>query len=490
MFKRNQSTHVEQAIGEWTWPDNAVRGAAGRIGRGATLLAARFTLFQRFMIVSLAILVVGAYVIGSYVSGEIEARVINRTSALTALYVDSVVSPHLQELRTKDDISSEHLAELNRLVGESALGQTIASFKVWHTDGEIVWAKNSALIGNRFPVGDDLRKALSGEIDAHMSRLEDDENLYERAAWTELMETYAPVREDGTGEIIGAVEFYQDPQDLNSEIASSQRKGWLIVGGSTAVMYLLLVGMVRGASSTISRQHERLNRLAQQNAALARRVAEAAARKSETDELLLRRIAQDLHDGPAQDVGLVLLRLDSLHGSFQSGAGAADDVGLMRAALSSALKEIRLISAGLRLPEMEDMDLADVLKKAVQDHRSKTGDRIRISLEEKLPEVGLPVKIALYRVTQEALNNAHHHAHVSEVEVSAGGSRGSLTLEVSDNGVGIAEGDPENTATPGQSLGIRGMRERVEMLGGALEIVSNPGAGTTVRAVLPLGEIG
>jgi signal transduction histidine kinase len=246
--------------------------------------------------------------------------------------------------------------------------------------------------------------------------------------------------------------------------------------------------MVRGASSTISRQHERLDRLARQNAALARRVGQAAARKSETDELLLRRIAQDLHDGPAQDVGLVLLRLDSLHSPFQSGAGG--DGELMRTALNSALTEIRLISAGLRLPEMEDMDLADVLKKAVQDHRSKTGDRIRIALEEKLPEVGMPVKIALYRVTQEALNNAHHHAGVSEAAVSVGVSNAALTLEVSDNGAGIAEGAPENTATPGHFLGIRGMRERVEMLGGTLEVVSNPGAGTTVRAVLPLGEIG
>ncbi len=490
MLERDLSTPAERPVSGWSVPDAALRGLPGRGWGAVQRLLSRFTLFQRFMVLSLAILLVGAYVIGSYVSSEIENRVIHRTSALTALYVDSFVSPHLQELGAGHNISQEHVDALDQLLVGSALGEKIATFKVWQLDGDIVWAKNSLLVGKRFPVVDDLAGALGGEIETHMSDLSEDENFFERAAYDHLLETYAPIRADQTGEVIGAVEFYQDPADLEGEIDDSQRTGWFIVGGSTAVMYLLLVGMVRGASSTISRQHERLDRLARQNAALAKRVGQAAARKSETDELLLRRIAQDLHDGPAQDVGLVLLRLDSLHGSFQSGAGDADDVELMRTALSSALKEIRLISAGLSLPEMEDMDLADVLKKAVQDHRSKTGDRIRISFEEKLPEVGLPVKIALYRVTQEALNNAHHHARVSEAAVSVSVSDAAVTLEVIDNGTGIAEGDPETTVTPGQFLGIRGMRERVEMLGGTLEIVSNPGAGTTVRAVLPLGEIG
>ena len=487
MLKRSPST--EQAVSGWLLPDTAARGIGGRIRQGLSRLVSRFTLFQRFMVLSLAILLVGAYVIGSYVSSEIKDRVIHRTSALTSLYVDSFVSPHLQELSAGHNLSQGHIDALDQLLVDSALGEKIATFKVWHLDGDIVWAKNSLLIGKRFPVEDDLAGALGGEIETHVSDLSEDENFFERAAYDHLLETYAPVRADETGEIIGAVEFYQDPADLDAEIGSSQRTGWFIVGGSTAVMYLLLVGMVRGASSTISRQHERLDRLAHRNAALARRVGQAAARKSETDELLLRRIAQDLHDGPAQDVGLVLLRLHSLHASFEPSAGSAEDVELMRTALSSALKEIRLISAGLRLPEMEDMDLAAVLKKAVQDHRSKTGDRIRVSLGEMPPEVGLPVKIALYRVTQEALNNAHHHAHVSEAEVSAGVSDGALALEVSDNGAGIADAEPDDGASPGRFLGIRGMRERIEMLGGTLDVVSNPEAGTIVRAVLPLGEI-
>jgi len=440
------------------------------------------------MLLSLVILLVGAYVIGSYVSGEIRDRVIHRTSALTALYVDSVVSPHLQELRVGHNISRDHVAELDQLVVTSALGRKIASFKVWHTDGDIVWAKNPQLIGQRFPIGHDLRGALQGNIETHMSNLADDENVYERASWDQLLETYAPVRADGSGDIIGAVEFYQDPTDLNAEIAESQRTGWLIVGGATGVMYLLLVGMVRGASSTITRQHERLDRLARQNAALARRVGRAAAAKTETDEMLLKRIAQDLHDGPAQDIGLVLLRLDSIQSSYPRHPAPADDLALMKTALNSALAEIRQISAGLRLPEMEGMDLGSVIRKAVQSHRDKTGDAVRLSVCASLPEVSLPVKIALYRVTQEALNNIHLHSGVTSASVRLDASDGSIALQVRDHGRGGVTERPEDPAGHGASLGIRGMRERIEMLGGTLTITSTPGEGTTVLAVLPLDE--
>ncbi len=448
----------------------------------------RFTLFQRFMVMSLMILLVGAYAIGSYVSSEIEDRVVHRTAALTALYVDSVVSPHLQELNSGHDISPEHIAELDQLVVNSALGHKIASFKVWHTDGDIVWAKNPALIGKRYPIGDDLSGALGGNIESNMSDLEDEENVYERVDWSQLLETYAPVRADKSGEIIGAVEFYQDPGDLNSEIASSQKKGWLIVGGATGVMYLLLVGMVRGASSTISRQHERLDRLARRNAALAKRVGRAAAAKSETDEMLLKRIAQDLHDGPAQDVGLVLLRLDSIRAAYRGDGGTGEDLELMKTALNSALTEIRQISAGLRLPEMEELELGSVIRKAVQSHRDKTGDMTNVSVPEDLPKVGLPVKIALYRVTQEALNNIHQHAGVNTADVVVAVEDSSLTLGISDRGLGTAVEPEEEPVAQGSSLGIRGMRERIEMLGGSLTVTSAEGVGTTVFAVLPLEE--
>jgi signal transduction histidine kinase len=158
----------------------------------------------------------------------------------------------------------------------------------------------------------------------------------------------------------------------------------------------------------------------------------------------------------------------------------------MRMALDSALKEIRQISSGLRLPEIEALELGDVIRKAARDHEDKTGNSVRVALGADIPPVDLPTKIALYRVTQEALNNAYQHAGVSEEEVRVAIRDRELRLEVHDHGSGIAGAHPAQSGH--LSLGIRGMRERIEMLGGRLEILEGKDSGTVVLAALPLAE--
>lgn len=468
--------------------DDAVPPTAGSVRIAQRLWApvAKLSLFQQFLFLSLAILVIGAYIIGSYVSGEIKERVMQRTSAITALYVDSFISPHLQELSANHDISPAHLRHLDELIGNTSLGQEIVAFKVWHVDGEVVYASERSLIGQAFPIGGGLETALGGGIQTHVSSLADEENQYERSRWSRLLETYAPVRAYETGQVIGASEFYQDPSALESEIASSQRKGWLIVGGATATMYLLLLGMVKGASSTISRQHGRLKELVHQNADLAQRVRRAAAQKSETDEHILKRVAHDLHDGPAQDISLALLRLDSVLSPGTASSVREHEVKLMRSALSGALREIRQIGAGLRLPELEGLGIDDVVKRAAEEHRAKTGSAVMVEQRGTIASAGLPTKIALYRVTQEALNNAHAHGEADQVEITLDMTLGLLDLTIADNGKGLPGASPPPTF--GRThLGIRGMKERVEMLGGSLEVSDRPAGGTVVRARLPIG---
>lgn len=468
----------------------AWRRGRARVGAAVGAAIGRLTLFQRFMLLSLVILVVGSYIIGSYVAGEIKARVMHRTSAITALYVESFISPHLQELKTRRSISQVHFAHLDELLSTTSVGEKIVSFKLWDEHGRIVYASDHELIGQQFSVGQGLQEALSGEIRTAISDLDEEENRFERQRWSRLLETYAPVHAYESGDVIGVSELYQDPSELESEVGSSQRKGWLIVGGATAVMYLLLVGMVRGASNTIARQHQRLGRLARQNADLARRVQRTAAQKSETDERLLRRVAQDLHDGPAQDVSFALLRLESLEPQARQTAAAQPveaELRLMHAALTGALKEMRQIYAGLYLPDIDSLSLREVMEQAAQEHRRKTGNRVTLTVATDLPIVDLPLKIALYRVTQEALNNAYLHAGVEEEEVELSFAGEALLLEVRDWGAGL---DGSAAAREGgrerAPLGLRGMRERIELLGGTVEVTSRPGEGTTVRAMVPV----
>ena len=486
---------MRRSIAKTTFP-SAIAGAAivaRRMWRFVSGLASRPTLVQRFALVSLVILVVGAFIIGRYVAAEIEDGVIARSSAITALYVDSFVSPRLQDM-SGGTIAPETRSELDQLLSESSLGREIASFKVWDAQGNIVYARDPVLVGQRFEREGGLAAALAGDVHSGLSNLGEEEHGLERARYGRLLETYAPVREDETGAIIGAMEFYQDPSDLESEIASSQRMGWTIVGVSTGGMYLLLVGLVKGASNTLSSQHRHLGRLAQDNARLAQRVRKAAVEKTETDERLLMRISHDLHDGPAQDLGLALLRIRSLREGTEAhlaNSGGDDqhlreDFDLVETALADALKEVREVSSDLHLPELEGLTLPEVVEKAKRDHEQKTGSTVAMDHVAVPGSASLPLKIAVYRILQEALNNSYRHAGGKEQRISVFHADGWLEIEATDGGPGFDLSEAEENQDSSRGLGLRGMRERVEMLGGTLAIDTAPSHGTTVRVRLPL----
>src|SRR5262245_31680647 len=112
----------------------------------------RFSVAQRFMLASLAILTLGMLSIGWWVGRQIEAGVIHRTAATTALYMDSFVAPNLQELAHGDSITPQHVTSLSRLLQGTPLGQQIAAFKVWDANGRILYSTEPTGIGRVFPV--------------------------------------------------------------------------------------------------------------------------------------------------------------------------------------------------------------------------------------------------------------------------------------------------------------------------------------------------
>jgi len=209
-------------------------------------------------------------------------------------------------------------------------------------------------------------------------------------------------------------------------------------------------------------------------------------------------LGSELHDGPAQDLGIALMRIEPLRaalGRSEGGAEAATpaadaesirfDLDLIHAALRSSIAEIRQMASGLRLPDLADLDVAAAIRKSATDYARKTGRAVEV---EGPAEIAGPpaLKSAVYRIVQEALNNGHRHGdpRTQAVWFSAGDDL-CLTLRITDDGSGF---DP--TAAQEQPrrrpLGLSGLQERAEILGGRLAIVSAPGQGATVEATLPL----
>jgi len=460
---------------------------------------AKFSLARQFLVISLIILVAGMLVIGAWVSQQIEQSVLNRTAAITALYVDSFVSPHLQALQDGDRLSPNELDELDRLLSETALGQQIVSFKVWSSDGQILYNPAPEQIGRLFGVGDDLAEAFSGNVTTSLSDLEDPENEYERQYWDRLIETYAPVRASGSDEIIAISEFYQLPDDLAAEIQTAQLRSWIVVGVATLAMYVLLASLVGRASNTILGQQAALEeQLAQvqdlliKNRRLHNKVRRAASRTTALNERFLRRISADLHDGPGQDLALAQMRIEPM---VEYCANCAvnmpdletqlDSIQIINNSVTSALKDLRAISVGLRLPDLTHLSPEEVAQRAVRDYQRKTGRTVTLKLEDLPADAPVPIKITLYRVLQESLMNGFAHAGGANQSVYLRQANGSLVAEVSDDGKGF------ELQVAGQDghLGLAGMRERVELLSGTFDIDTAPGQGTRVCVTIPLKPI-
>ncbi|MBE0687671.1 MAG: sensor histidine kinase [Anaerolineaceae bacterium] len=452
-------------------------------------------LSQRFMLAGLLTLFVGALGIGFWVENQIITGVIHRAGATTALYVESFVAPNLQELGTSGDILPENALALANLLQDTPLGQQIVAFKVWDTRGKMLYSNDATTIGRTYPMTEGLLRARLGEVVSEISELEEEENLALDEQYGQLLETYSPVWLSGTNQVIAVAEFYHLTEDLEKEITVLKRQSWLVVGFIILTIYLLLSGFVRNASNTISRQQAELNQkvnqltdLLSENQKLNERVRKASASVALLNEGYLKRIGSELHDGPAQDLGLSILKLDAMIGKFEKDPSngvnpkTIEDLTSIEHSMQNALKEMRGIATGLALPQLNELDLIDTISHVVHKHEQQTNTRVQLEIEGETISTSLPIRITIYRLIQEALHNAFHHARGAGQSVCVKNDTDHILLEIGDTGPGF---DVLFVLENSDRLGISGMRERVESIGGRFEIESQIGKGTTIRSRLP-----
>jgi signal transduction histidine kinase len=166
--------------------------------------------------------------------------------------------------------------------------------------------------------------------------------------------------------------------------------------------------------------------------------------------------------------------------------GGQSDFHVVQSSLHHALQEIRAISAGMGLPELENLTLAETVLRAVRAHERRTGTPVTLNMDGVPDNLSVPVKITVYRIIQEALSNAYRHAGGADQQVDVSCAHNQLNLIVSDRGPGF---DETHAAEWDEHQGLVGMRERVESLGGTFLIESQLGRGTHVIARLPLDAV-
>jgi signal transduction histidine kinase len=195
----------------------------------------------------------------------------------------------------------------------------------------------------------------------------------------------------------------------------------------------------------------------------------------EAQELERARLARELHDETGQALTSILLGLKPLEQSAE-----AEAVGAVRELVVSTLQNVRRLAVELRPSALDDFGLVPAVERLSETFREQSGLEVDLAAhlgeERLLPEA----ETTLYRVIQEALTNVVKHAGASRVSILLQRKQGAVVAVVEDDGSGF---DPD--ATREDALGLAGMRERLALVGGKLQVESSPGRGTTIAAEVP-----
>jgi signal transduction histidine kinase len=195
------------------------------------------------------------------------------------------------------------------------------------------------------------------------------------------------------------------------------------------------------------------------------------------------RLARDLHDSLGHALAALSVQLEAMQRLYAvDPERAAAQVEAMKALTRASMEELRRSLAGLRTPGLGDRPLQQALQALSLEVSQRTGMAVSCRIDEAVDALGPALAEALWRAAQEAVTNVEKHAHASQVRVCVELAPQAVTLRVADNGRGL----PPDAESRSGHYGLRGIRERVEGLGGTLTLHRNGQCGTVVEACLPI----
>lgn len=461
------------------------------IGLLAANIAARcrgLRLPYKFAVGASVLVLCGMTHIGVIVTGHIKESTIQQSAAAAALYMDSFVERHVQELATKSTLSDENRQSLDRLLSPAAMHRPIIAFRVWKGD-TVSFSSERELIGKTFARSASRERAWQGQMAVQFEQPDGDDDEQVRSLNLPVLEIYAPVHERGTGRIIALTETYEIAVDLKNEIWINQRAAWGVIVAIALSVILLLFSMAntdRIERSFLLDRIGNLSRLRAESDRSRQRIRDANLHVSAMSESSLRSVGTELHDGPAQYVALALLKFESLEDLVVKANSAMplhtaehqEDLEAIRRALNDTLRHIRGIARNFLPTDIEDLSVAEMFARAARHHERRTGMAVKFEthgLPEQLP---FPLKACLYRFALESLNSTSGGTGARAQVMRACVKGDCIVLEI----IGARRMDGHSE--------LADLRDRIEALGGTLGVHSVPAAQLSLIVELSLSEMG
>jgi signal transduction histidine kinase len=191
-----------------------------------------------------------------------------------------------------------------------------------------------------------------------------------------------------------------------------------------------------------------------------------------------KRIARELHDETCQTITALKMKLDV--------TGDAEE----QAMAGRSLDELHRIIYDLRPSILDDLGLLAAIRWMAQRNLGPQGIQVRCEFEDLPQHVPPDTEIAVFRAVQEAVSNVVRHAKAEKVLIEIAAAKGILEIDVEDDGEGFDPAEVGGPSASGRGLGILGLHERMELIGGTAKVTSSPGAGTRVSLRVPIPSEG
>lgn len=247
--------------------------------------------------------------------------------------------------------------------------------------------------------------------------------------------------------------------------------------------------MVQRVSVAMEYLHDSLEQIADQWEGIKARyqIGERIIRAQEEER---RRVAREIHDGPAQAMANVVLRAEICERLLLQGREqVAIELAQLKDMVKESLRELRRIIFNLRPMALDDLGLVPTLKRYLANLQEHEGVPVCLQVLGNETRLGSAQEVAIYRMVQEAVNNARRHARATLIQVTIDFSGSHfVVITVEDNGVGFDIDAVKSDWMNRDSFGLMSMKERIELLDGEFLVTSAVGQGTRITARLPFGN--
>ncbi|MDO9220707.1 MAG: histidine kinase [Thiobacillus sp.] len=355
---------------------------------------------------------------------------------------------------------------------------SVVRIKLYNRQGVVAFSSKPAQIGKNQSHNPGFITAINGGV-GNALVYRDTFNSFDGATEEDnLMQTYIPVRASPTEPIQGVFEIYAD---VDSLVHQTERTEFIIMAGATLILlalYAVLVLIVRRANNTIEQQQRTIRERTETLELL-------SSHMLKSEESNKKRISFDLHEGLAQTLSALKLKLEGRHDRSRGNAtdGSVDSIIPV---LQQAIQEVRTIATDLRPPSLDDLGLLLTLNWVFREFEQQHPG---ISIERKIPlqeqDIPTPLKVILYRIIVSVLDDLAQHTNSRRIHLDLWLEDNAVNLLIDDTTLAMLDRTVTTLANidPQLRAGFARMEALTTLSGGTFSASHFSGGGTTLRAV-------